>query len=39
MSKIKLYDLEDCPYAKRVRGVLDVLDIDYDETDNTRKQR
>jgi len=32
MAAIDLYDRPDCPYSKRVRRVLDVLDVDYDET-------
>ncbi|MFW6321468.1 MAG: glutaredoxin family protein, partial [Halohasta sp.] len=26
-----LYDRPDCPYSKRVRRVLEVLDVDYEE--------
>ena len=32
MSEIQLYDRPDCPYSKRVRRVLDVLEIEYTET-------
>lgn len=32
MAEIDLYDLSDCPYSKRVRRVLDVLSVDYEET-------
>ena len=32
MAAIDLYDRPDCPYSKRVRRVLDVLSVDYDET-------
>jgi len=32
MAAIELYDRPDCPYSKRVRRVLDVLDVDYEET-------
>ena len=31
MTAIELYDRPDCPYSKRVRRVLDVLEIDYEE--------
>jgi glutathione S-transferase len=32
MTALTLYDRPDCPYSKRVRRVLDVLSIDYEET-------
>lgn len=32
MASIDLYDRPDCPYSKRVRRVLDVLDVDHEET-------
>jgi len=32
MAALELYDRPDCPYSKRVRRVLDVLDVDYEET-------
>ncbi|WP_185903199.1 glutaredoxin family protein [Halonotius terrestris] len=32
MAEIDLYDRPDCPYSKRVRRVLDVLSVDYEET-------
>jgi len=32
MVALELYDRPDCPYSKRVRRVLDVLDVDYEET-------
>jgi glutaredoxin len=31
MADVKLYDRPDCPYSKRVRRVLDVLSVEYDE--------
>ena len=31
MAAIELYDRPDCPYSKRVRRVLDVLEVDYEE--------
>lgn len=31
MSELELYDRPDCPYSKRVRRVLDVLSVDYEE--------
>ncbi len=31
MTELTLYDRPDCPYSKRVRRVLEVLDIDYEE--------
>jgi glutaredoxin len=31
MAEVELYDRPDCPYSKRVRRVLDVLSIDYEE--------
>lgn len=31
MPAIELYDRPDCPYSKRVRRVLEVLSIEYDE--------
>lgn len=31
MSELQLYDRPDCPYSKRVRRVLDVLEIEYEE--------
>jgi len=31
MAAIELYDRPDCPYSKRVRRVLDVLAVDYEE--------
>jgi len=31
MVALELYDRPDCPYSKRVRRVLDVLDVDYEE--------
>ena len=31
MTAIELYDRPDCPYSKRVRRVLDVLAVDYEE--------
>ena len=31
MPPFTLYDRPDCPYSKRVRRVLDVLDVDYEE--------
>ena len=31
MTALTLYDRPDCPYSKRVRRVLDVLDVDYEE--------
>ncbi|ERH03178.1 MAG: glutaredoxin related protein [Halonotius sp. J07HN6] len=32
MAEVDLYDRPDCPYSKRVRRVLDVLSVDYEET-------
>ena len=32
MVALELYDRPDCPYSKRVRRVLDVLDVGYEET-------
>lgn len=32
MSRLELYDRQDCPYSKRVRKTLADLDIEYDET-------
>ncbi|MFD1640797.1 glutaredoxin family protein [Halohasta litorea] len=31
MAALTLYDRPDCPYSKRVRRVLDVLEVDYEE--------
>jgi len=31
MTTLELYDRPDCPYSKRVRRVLDVLSVDYEE--------
>ncbi len=31
MAQIELYDRPNCPYSKRVRRVLDVLELDYEE--------
>jgi len=31
MAALELYDRPDCPYSKRVRRVLDVLKVDYEE--------
>jgi len=31
MVAFTLYDRPDCPYSKRVRRVLDVLSVDYEE--------
>lgn len=31
MTGIELYDRPDCPYSKRVRRVLDVLSVEYEE--------
>jgi len=31
MAELKLYDRPNCPYSKRVRRVLDVLEVDYEE--------
>ncbi|ERH05898.1 MAG: glutaredoxin related protein [Halonotius sp. J07HN4] len=31
MPAFTLYDRPDCPYSKRVRRVLDVLDVDHEE--------
>ncbi len=31
MATIELYDRPDCPYSKRVRRVLEVLAVEYDE--------
>jgi glutaredoxin len=31
MTEFTLYDRPDCPYSKRVRRVLDVLSVDYEE--------
>lgn len=31
MAELTLYDRPDCPYSKRVRRVLDVLDVEYEE--------
>ncbi len=31
MAELTLYDRPDCPYSKRVRRVLDVLEIEYEE--------
>ena len=31
MSELTLYDRPDCPYSKRVRRVLDVLNVEYEE--------
>ena len=31
MAALTLYDRPDCPYSKRVRRVLDVLAVDYEE--------
>jgi len=31
MAALMLYDRPDCPYSKRVRRVLDVLKVDYEE--------
>jgi glutaredoxin len=31
MAEFTLYDRPDCPYSKRVRRVLDVLSVDYEE--------
>lgn len=31
MTALTLYDRPDCPYSKRVRRVLDVLEVDYEE--------
>jgi len=31
MAALELYDRPDCPYSKRVRRVLDVLEVDYEE--------
>jgi len=31
MPPLELYDRPDCPYSKRVRRVLDVLSVDYEE--------
>ena len=31
MADIELYDRPDCPYSKRVRRVLDVLSVEYEE--------
>lgn len=32
VTRIELYDREDCPYSQKVRSKLDELDLDYDET-------
>ena len=32
MTRIELYDREDCPYSQKVRAKLDDLDLEYDET-------
>jgi len=31
MTELTLYDRPDCPYSKRIRRVLDVLSVGYDE--------
>jgi Glutaredoxin and related proteins len=31
MPAFTLYDRPDCPYSKRVRRVLDVVDVDHEE--------
>jgi len=31
MAELTLYDRPDCPYSKRVRRVLDVLEVDFEE--------
>jgi|GEM_PF-184748 glutaredoxin len=31
MAALTLYDRPDCPYSKRVRRVLDVLEVGYEE--------
>lgn len=31
MAAIELYDRPDCPYSKRVRRMLEVLEVDYEE--------
>jgi Glutaredoxin and related proteins len=31
MTEFTLYDRPDCPYSKRVRRVLDLLSVDYEE--------
>jgi glutathione S-transferase len=31
MAALELYDRPGCPYSKRVRRVLDVLSVDYEE--------
>jgi len=31
MPAFTLYDRPDCPYSKRVRRVLDVLEVDHEE--------
>ena len=31
MTEFTLYNRPDCPYSKRVRRVLDVLSVDYEE--------
>lgn len=31
MSTLQLYDRPNCPYSKRVRRVLDVLSVEYEE--------
>lgn len=31
MAALTLYDRPDCPYSKRVRRVLEVLSVDYEE--------
>jgi glutathione S-transferase len=32
MSRLELYDRQDCPYSRKVRAKLDDLDLDYEET-------
>jgi len=31
MTELTLYDRPDCPYSKRVRRVLELLELDYEE--------
>lgn len=31
MPEIRLYDRPNCPYSKRVRRLLEVLEVDYEE--------
>ena len=32
MSRLELYDRQDCPYSQKVRDKLEELGVDYDET-------